>query len=228
MNNKNLFFTKDMINDLNNYEDDKNFKEVSSKHPNFQNLDTLLVLVKVSKDKVTIEDAKNKIVEAFTPYIKTISKSIYINGFDFNDLTSVGQLTVLKCIDAFNPSQGAFDHYTKRAIRLNFHSLIRKNAKHNQTTSLSKPIGDELTIEDTILDNTNIEEDFILKCSKKELWNFISSLEQLEKAIITKCILDKSLTLKDLSLATQMNYRRILRKKDKLLKKLANHFNKAY
>lgn len=152
--------------------------------------DELYQLIKETKQG-SIE-ARNKIIE------HNIALVIYevTNKFknienDKQDLVSIGILGLIKAIETFNIEKNIeFNTYAIKCIDNEILMFIRKNKKHNLIISLDRNITPEqseeqvLTIEDTIYDKQNIEEEYQLKETYQIAKKAITKLSFIEKQVI--------------------------------------------
>ncbi|GAA0117086.1 sigma-70 family RNA polymerase sigma factor [Clostridium senegalense] len=168
------------------------------------------------------EKAKKTLILGFKPYIVTLAKGVFIKGYELEDLIMVGYESVLKCIKFFTPCQGAFLNYTMRAIKLNFNALIKKEAENNSVSSLSSPIGEGVTLVDTVIDSFDLEENFLNKCRGKQLVDLINDLPKDDRDLIYYCYVTEQATIKDLAKIKGVNYRTLLRRKDRIFRRLSH------
>lgn len=93
------------------------------------------------------------------------------NIYDKEDLVSIGSIGLIKAIDNYNVSKNIkLSTYACKCIYNEICDYIRKNAKELPIVSLDSPFNNsELTFENIINNNTNIEEDIL----NKELYKII-------------------------------------------------------
>lgn len=93
------------------------------------------------------------------------------NIYDKEDLVSIGSIGLIKAIDNYNVSKNIkLSTYACKCIYNEICDYIRKNAKKLPIVSLDSPFNNsELTFENIINNNTNIEEDIL----NKELYKII-------------------------------------------------------
>jgi len=110
-----------------------------------------------TEDKLVISE----LIERFTPLILKIVSSIYIKGYEKEDLIQIGYLSIIKSVREFDLDRGgSFVPYVYNAVRKNYYNEIRKAAKSNYETSYEKLVdtGDysklsrvEKSVEDNII-----------------------------------------------------------------------------
>ena len=116
-------------------------------------------------------NAKEELIVKYTPLIrKQIKKYSYIDCYDNEDLMQYGILSILKAINTFDlDKSSSFSSYVMWTVCNNFAYLCRGNNSDRKTHSLNlqTETGDEII--DILVDETNIEEDFINSYMSKEL-----------------------------------------------------------
>ena len=111
-------------------------------------------------------------------------KNYHVYG-DFEELKSVGMIGLCKGVKNYDESKGLkLSSFLVMCIRNELYMFIRKK-KHDKTVSLDTPINENLTIEDVISDNTDIEKDVINKDQLNRIKKAIQNLSEIEKIIVT-------------------------------------------
>jgi len=106
---------------------------------------------------------------------KLISYTLNLLNITYNreDFYSIGQIGLVKASKYYNKDKGSFSNYAIRCIKNEI--FYRTHKKQLKTISLSTPIGDNIELEDTIVDNYSFE-------NKLETQDFIEKLlEPLSK-----------------------------------------------
>jgi len=115
----------------------------------------------VERGKTEDKLAISELIERFTPLILKIVSSIYIKGYEKEDLIQIGYLSIIKSVREFDLDRGgSFVPYVYNAVRKNYYNEIRKAAKSNYEISYEKLVdtGDysklskvEKSVEDNII-----------------------------------------------------------------------------
>lgn len=80
-----------------------------------------------------VEECRTILVESNLPLVVAIAKKANCTNVNFEDLVSEGNLTLLKCVDKFNPDRGyKFSTYCSRSLFRCFGTLGRKESKHHR------------------------------------------------------------------------------------------------
>lgn len=182
-----------------------------------------LVIKAKQKDK----NAVYKIIDKFMPYVCKIIKNVYINNMDIDDLKQMGCVSILYALKKFDPKiNNNFTSYVTRAIKNNYYNEIRKKYKENNNVSIQTIIADDLTIEDSLNSNFDLEDNFIKVCDIKSLKNVLVYLCDDEKKFLyyiykfPKKAVKKYANEKNISLSCAYDRR------DKLFKKIRNLMEK--
>ena len=76
-------------------------------------------------------NARKHLVESNMPLVLSMAKRMHINGVDFGDVISEGNMALLRAVDGFDYSRGfKFSTYACRAIIKSFARLAQKNNKY--------------------------------------------------------------------------------------------------
>lgn len=95
----------------------------------------------VIKGKTEDNLAVSELIEKFTPLILKMVSSIYIKGYEKEDLIQIGYLSIIRSVKEFDLDRGSsFVPYVYSAIRQNYFNEIRNLAKSNYETSYEKLI----------------------------------------------------------------------------------------
>lgn len=152
--------------------------------------DKLLELIdKVKQDD---EEAKNKIIEHNIRLViyEVTHRFKYVN-YDKRDLVSLGNIGLMKAINTFDTSKNVeFTTYATRCIDNEILMFLRKIKKDQNVDSLEKPLtidknGNELKVEDTVYDDTDIVEDYEKNEIYKIIRKMVESLPERDRKIIT-------------------------------------------
>lgn len=93
----------------------------------------------------------DKLIRDYLPFIQSeVSKTAYANRY--GDELSIAMIAFHEAIEAYLPGRGAFLNYAAVVIKNRLIDYYRSESRHN-SLSLSTPLeGDELTLEDTLVD----------------------------------------------------------------------------
>lgn len=75
-------------------------------------------------------NSKEQLLQEFTPFIQNFTNKIYIHGYTKEDLQNECYLTLLNCINKYNPETHRFVGYATTAMKNSIHCILRKNLKH--------------------------------------------------------------------------------------------------
>lgn len=108
------------------------------------------------------------------------------------DLISVGRLGLVKAANTFDESKGY--QFSTYAIPVIYHTVamyLRHLLKHKNTISLNSAMfrnendGDEISLEDILADNENVEESYLKDETFSEVMKAVDTLSEREKTIIS-------------------------------------------
>ncbi len=132
-----------------------------------------------------MNEEQQKIVLENLRLVTLVIKKLNVN-YDFNDLTSVGLIGLCKGAKSFDPSKGyKASTYLTRCIQNEIFYYFRSIRKPtNNTVSIDTPIADNLTLEDTIADDFDIEKNMIEKDQINIAKMAMQSLNEKEKIVV--------------------------------------------
>ena len=146
----------------------------------------------IEKVKQGDEEAKNKIIEHNIRLVlyEVTHRFKYVN-YDKRDLVSLGNIGLMKAINTFDTSKNVeFTTYATRCIDNEILMFLRKIKKDQNVDSLEKPLsydknGNELKVEDTVYDDTDIVEDYEKNEIYKIIRRMVEGLPERDRKIIT-------------------------------------------
>lgn len=115
-----------------------------------------------------------------------IAKKFYHPQLDHDDLAEIGLFGLIKAANSFKEGKGKFSTFAGLAIQNEILREIRSlgTAKRKGVTySLEEPIGDGITLGDTIHDNRNFEHEVVNRLS---LYQAMKKLDSEELYVIVK------------------------------------------
>lgn len=168
-------------------------------------------------------NAKEELIVKYTPLIrKQIKKYSYIDCYDSEDLMQYGILSILKAINTFDLGKSSsFSSYVMWTVCNNFAYLCRGNNSDRKAHSLNlqTEAGDEII--DILVDETNIEEDFINSYEEERISSVIKLLDTDERNLFNFLMYSNiKCALKRYSEKYNIDYSKCLYKKKKLASKL--------
>jgi RNA polymerase sigma factor (sigma-70 family) len=171
-----------------------------------------------TKDKYAIND----IMKKFTPLILKTANSIYINGYDRDDLIQIGYISIIKAIGNYDANKNSnFTAYVSVAIRKNYYYEIRKKSKQNYEISY-----DAILQNGTHLDllnggqKYNIEEHIIQKEKHFKLKIALSKLSNDEREFLFYLLENGHGALREYSKIKNIKYETLKKRKKRILEKL--------
>ena len=147
----------------------------------------------------------NLIYEAEKKQIWSITKSFY--SYDKDDIKQTAMMGLLKAIDTFDvKGETKFNTYMYTVIRNEVYGFARKNNTKNKkyevisANSYADNDEDEMTIQDLIASNDNIEEEIIENEEQKRLYEIIDMYAEKNemKANVVRLII-KGMKQEDIS-----------------------------
>lgn len=179
------------------------------------NLDQLVKGAKNGDKKATYE-----ILESLKPFIIKTSKTIFIKGYEMEDLIQIGYVTLMKAITNFKcENNNKFLTYAVSAIKNNFYYEIRKRCRQNSEISLNIKNEEDLETIDLLCSNENIEDNLICKEMNKELELALRKLTDEERNLIIYIYFSGN-KMKKYAEEHNINYIALAKKKSRILKKL--------
>ena len=136
-------------------------------------------------------EAKNKLIEHNLRLVAHVIKKYYANGYDQDDLISIGTIGLIKAINTFRADKNIkLATYASRCIENEILMYFRNAKKSAQDVSINDPIetdrdGNALTLIDVIADEIDIPENIDTKINIKKLKGYMEeSLTPRERMII--------------------------------------------
>ncbi|WP_411680019.1 sigma-70 family RNA polymerase sigma factor [Clostridium thailandense] len=170
--------------------------------------------------------ATQKIIEKYTPFAIKTARSIYVKGYDIEDLIAIGQAAVIKAINIYDTEKSsAFTTYVFNTIKTEVYQVLRKNIKEASCCSLHSLNKDGLEFINTLVSDFNIEEDSIKREEKTILRTALKKLNEEEKEIIYWYFYHNK-TLKDYGKYKGISYRTAVDRKKKAVEKLKKYLKK--
>jgi RNA polymerase sigma factor (sigma-70 family) len=121
---------------------------------NYEYVETLVTAAKAGD-----LNAKQMLLEEFTPFIHSLSGRVFIQGYERCDIKNECFLTLCDCISKYNLNAHRFTAYATNSIKNNLNVLLINYAKHNNIDGIFS-LSDDL--ENTFSLNHLIEEECTL------------------------------------------------------------------
>ncbi|QAA32560.1 sigma-70 family RNA polymerase sigma factor [Clostridium manihotivorum] len=164
-------------------------------------------------------EAKEALVDEFTPYIINLAKRTYINCYDFEDIKNECYSTLFKCVKLYDMRKHRFVSYATIAIRNSVNLLIRNSLSKKPKEGIEYVDIDEKIDKLEIFDDLNIED---LICDKLLLLNVDKALKNLskEERDLVIYIYFKDYTFKQYADLKCISYYKVMGMKERVLGKL--------
>lgn len=163
--------------------------------------------------------AKEELAENFKPFILNLAKKSYIHGFEFEDIVNECYNSLFNCLSRYNPDKHRFVAYATISIKNSVGLLIRLANKRNETDGAATLILTDNLEHVVSNDKEFIEDEVIKKIDIDNLKKAISELSHTEKNLVDYVFLKKH-TLKQYSLHSNLNYSKVVNKKNSIINKL--------
>ncbi|MCH3965032.1 MAG: sigma-70 family RNA polymerase sigma factor [Clostridium sp.] len=179
-----------------------------------------------------VESAKNgdrraleEICRSFEGFIVKKARTIYIRGYEMEDLIQEGYRSVITAVNRYDVGKNSFTAYVTNSIVKNFYSLMRKNLGKPFSCSLNSVNDGGCELMDTLVSGENIEEDFVTRENESELASSMDKLSRDEKDIIFWYYLEEK-SLGEYAESRNVSYRTAVYRKKIALDKLKKIFLK--
>lgn len=174
-------------------------------------------LVSLAKDGD--EKSLEEIILRFQKLINKWSWSIYVEGYEVEDLVSIGNQWIIIAVQKYDiESKVNFEAYLQKTIQNNYYDLIRKRARYNYTVSLnSKGCDGDEEIQSLIEDDINIENMVINKIMLKKLIREINKLSAEDKELIKFAFGDKLGGVKAYSNKKGISYKKCYNRRNEII-----------
>lgn len=186
---------------------------------NYKEMENLVLLSKNGD-----ENAKEKILSEFTPFIISLCKKSHVTSFDFEDLKQECYKTLFKCVKMYNPNTHRFVAYATNGIKNSMHYLIRTSINRDKRDGKNSLIMDSIL--ETLLSSDTDEVDNIIykKMCREKLKTSLSHLNPQEKEFIDY-VFFKGYSMRKFSQTKEIPYTKALNLRGSSLKKLRDNFN---
>lgn len=175
----------------------------------------------VTDAKVGDLNAKKTLIQEFTPFVNSISRKIFIHGYERCDIKNECFLTLCDCISKYKLNTNSFVGYATNSIKNNLNVLITRLVKRNDFDGIFS-LSDDL--ENTVSLNHVIEqENKFLEYEYNRLLSAIkNNLNDSEKDLVF-FLFFKNNTLTNYAYYENISYVTASKRKKKVLEKLKNN-----
>lgn len=181
----------------------------------------------VIKAKNGDNNAKEKLITEFKPYILNISQRTFIYGYELQDIQNECYQIFFKCLSMYNVGTHRFVAYATNGIKKSMSYLIEKNKNRSSAEGLEafslydevkdKLLSEETAMEDVVCDNAEYD----------ALNKVLDKLNEDEKELIN-FIFFKENTTKNYAKEKNMCYSTALLKRKNILNKIYNDFKISF
>ena len=164
-------------------------------------------------------EAKEKLIKEFRPFILNLSKRTFIYGYEFEDIINECYRILFRCVALYKIETHRFVAYATNGIKNSINDLIKSNLKNNKISGAAAlPI--DTYIEDTYKAEIPALEDIL--CNKYDCSCLKYALDHLteEELELIKYLFFKKKTLKSYANKKGMSYSYAMKKKRYALDKL--------
>lgn len=175
----------------------------------------------VTDAKIGDLNAKKTLIQEFTPFVNSISRKIFIHGYERCDIKNECFLTLCDCISKYKLNTNSFVGYATNSIKNNLNVLITRLVKRNDFDGIFS-LSDDL--ENTVSLNHVIEqENKFLEYEYNRLLSAIkNNLNDSEKDLVF-FLFFKNNTLTNYAYYENISYVTASKRKKKVLAKLKNN-----
>lgn len=172
----------------------------------------------VSKAKIGDLHSKETLIQEFTPFINSISRKIFIHGYERCDIKNECFLTLCNCISKYKLDGHSFIGYATNAIKNNLNLLITRIIKRNDFDGLFS-LSDDL--ENTVSINHLMEQEnqFLEYEHNQLLFAIKNNLSDSERQLVLFVFFKKN-TLTNYAYYENISYVTASKRKKKVLEKL--------
>jgi RNA polymerase sporulation-specific sigma factor len=189
---------------------------------NYQEIESCVIRAKSGNQEDLL-----KLIEQFKPFIVKTANQFTIKNHDIYDLLQIGYITLINAVSKYKVGSHTFSSYAFNAIKNNLRYVGRKHANCGEELSLNMKVdteGDAATeFVDCILDEEDIENDFISREQLEDLRKAVASLPEDELELVVMIFYDR-IPLKTYAQKKDLSYFLAKRKKEKILEKLRLQF----
>lgn len=171
-------------------------------------------------------NAKELLIGEFTPFIHSLSRRIFIQGYERCDIKNECFLTLCDCITKYNLDTHRFTAYATNSIKNNLNILIIRRSKRNELDgifSLSDDLENTFSLNHLMTEENNLiqqEHNLLLSAIK-------NNLTESERNLIFFVFYKKN-TLTNYAYHENISYVTASKRKKKVLEKLKFSLKSLY
>lgn len=131
------------------------------------------------------KEAMDKLFEIHKGLIYKYSTKYFIKGYDREDLEQIGWIEFINGVKKYDGSFGIdFVAFITILLRNKYGSMLKRKEFTMKFSSLDTPIGEDITMKDTLEDSFSMEKDFENREEIEALIEVVSALEDEEREFI--------------------------------------------
>ncbi|MBO3312622.1 sigma-70 family RNA polymerase sigma factor [Clostridium perfringens] len=131
------------------------------------------------------KEAMEKLFEIHKGLIYKYSTKYFIKGYDRDDLEQIGWIEFMNGVKKYDGSFGIdFVAFITILLRNKYGCMLKRKEIDMKFSSLDTPIGEDITMKDTLEDDFSMENDFEHREEMEALLNAISNLDDEEREFI--------------------------------------------
>ena len=131
------------------------------------------------------KEAMEKLFEIHKGLIYKYSTKYFIKGYDREDLEQIGWIEFINGVKKYDGSFGIdFVAFITILLRNKYGSMLKRKELTMKFSSLDTPIGEDITMKDTLEDSFSMEKDFENREEIEALIEAVSALEDEEREFI--------------------------------------------
>ncbi|MDU7928529.1 MAG: sigma-70 family RNA polymerase sigma factor [Veillonella sp.] len=174
------------------------------------------------------KEAMDKLFEIHKGLIYKYSTKYFIKGYDREDLEQIGWIEFINGVKKYDGSFGIdFVAFITILLRNKYGSMLKRKEFTMKFSSLDTPIGDDITMKDTLEDSFSMEKDFENREEIEALIEAVSALEDEEREFIIYINEERGNMQKYYEAhKNEMTFNAVRYKKKKIMDKLQRDLNK--
>ena len=174
------------------------------------------------------KEAMDKLFEIHKGLIYKYSTKYFIKGYDREDLEQIGWIEFINGVKKYDGSFGIdFVAFITILLRNKYGSMLKRKEFTMKFSSLDTPIGEDITMKDTLEDSFSMEKDFENREEIEALIEAVSALEDEEREFILYINEERGNMQKYYEAhKNEMTFNAVRYKKKKIMDKLQRDLNK--
>ena len=131
--------------------------------------------------------ARDTLIRHNLRLVAHICKKYYAGDGGQDDLISIGTIGLIKAVDTFDPAKGKkFASYASKCVENELRMNLRRSRKAGVQLSLQEPLepGGQLTLADTLPDDTDMEADCESRADAASLRRLVDALPERERRVM--------------------------------------------